>query len=43
MPRKIAATEIKMPILPTTMPRIIINPSLDNMPKEAIKIPRPGM
>ena len=42
-PKKIAATEIATPMHPTTIPRIITKPSFDNIPKDAIKIPKPGM
>ena len=42
-PKKTAAIEMATPIQPTTIPKIITKPSFDNIPKEAIKIPKPGM
>jgi len=43
MPKKTAKTEMAIPKHPIKMPRIIINPSRESMPNEAINIPRPGI
>ena len=43
IPKKIAIIEMAIPKQPTIIPRIITNPSLESIPKDAIKIPKPGM
>ena len=42
-PKKTAVIEIATPMHPTTIPRIITRPSFESIPKDAIKIPKPGM